>query len=459
MGDNDDPFGLQNDAGRTRIRPVNRPQRVMTGRPGSQSAARVETAPVYIRQARSGDNALVSAFSVLLGLAPELERATQPENPDVLNTRFYDNLIYSRDAAVSGGVPLARADQAAWFVAATLDDIVLNTPWGAASAWPSNPLVTKLSGEVNAGERYFELLDQLMRYPDRDPDLLELAYYGLSLGFRGRYRVQGASGEAAITQLRMQISRILSDNDAEILSPRWRGVEAPDEPPRFIIPIWSIPVFAVSLLALLYAGLGFGLSTRAERLNGLALALPPGEQASIFREPIEAAPVVEEVELPRPIEEIVAPPPLIELVPLVQANAPPALVPALDMSEDASRALVSIQADSPELFRSARADVNDIYDPLLTSIAAVLVENLDMIAGVTVVGHTDSIQSSNPLRSNQVLSEERAATVAAALVSAGFPAELITPDGRAATEPIADNGTPEGRARNRRVEIYIHKRV
>jgi type VI secretion system protein ImpK len=39
-------------------------------------------------------------------------------------------------------VPLDRADAAAWAVAALIDDLALNTPWGGASAWPRQPLVT-----------------------------------------------------------------------------------------------------------------------------------------------------------------------------------------------------------------------------------------------------------------------------------------------------------------------------
>ncbi|MEM9552338.1 MAG: type IVB secretion system protein IcmH/DotU, partial [Pseudomonadota bacterium] len=182
----DDPFGLENDAGRTRIRPVNRPRPVMTGRAGTDQAARADAAPARIQQSRAGDNELVSAFSVPIGLAPELERAHPPENPEVLRARLHENLVFSRDLAVSKGLALPRADQAAWFVAALLDDIVMNTPWGGSSSWPNQPLVTQLSGDVDAGERFFTNLDELMRFPDRDRDMLELAFYCLSLGFRGR---------------------------------------------------------------------------------------------------------------------------------------------------------------------------------------------------------------------------------------------------------------------------------
>jgi type VI secretion system protein ImpK len=146
MSDKDDPFGLSNDAGRTRIRPVR------ADRPGAPTAQGVPPSrgagpqgytppPVAergprLRVSRAHPNPLVAAFAPLLELAPELERAHAPARPDVLRLRLFSNLTEGRDAAVGMGVPLTRADQAAWFVAALLDDIALNTPWGGHSSWP-----------------------------------------------------------------------------------------------------------------------------------------------------------------------------------------------------------------------------------------------------------------------------------------------------------------------------------
>jgi type VI secretion system protein ImpK len=89
------------------------------------------------------------------------------------------------------------------------------------------------------------------------------------------------------------------------------------------------------------------------------------------------------------------------------------------------------------------------------------VENQELIGNITVVGHTDSVpvQSSNPLGTNQKLSEARAKTIMDLLVKAGVPADRIKSEGRAETEPVADNGTREGRASNRRVEVLIEKRL
>ncbi len=68
------------------------------------------------------------------------------------------------------------------------------------------------------------------------------------------------------------------------------------------------------------------------------------------------------------------------------------------------------------------------------------------------VGHTDSIGSD---AYNDRLSLRRAEAVKAYLVSKGIPADKVRTEGRGKREPVADNATPEGRAKNRRVEVTI----
>ena len=173
----DDPFGLETDPGRSRIRPAKAGARApaATHQPTASTAAFADRS-ARMRQTRASDNRLISAFSLLLGLAPELESASMVEDPETLRARLLDNLTYARDQAVSSGVPLSRADQGAWFVAALLDDIALNTPWGGQSAWPRQPLVAALYGDVDAGERFFARTDELLRFHDRDRDMLELVF-------------------------------------------------------------------------------------------------------------------------------------------------------------------------------------------------------------------------------------------------------------------------------------------
>lgn len=79
---------------------------------------------------------------------------------------------------------------------------------------------------------------------------------------------------------------------------------------------------------------------------------------------------------------------------------------------------------------------------------------------VIVEGYTDNTPVGPELRregigSNLDLSSRRADTVADALVSLGAPRTIISADGRGETNPVASNATPEGRARNRRIEVTL----
>lgn len=71
---------------------------------------------------------------------------------------------------------------------------------------------------------------------------------------------------------------------------------------------------------------------------------------------------------------------------------------------------------------------------------------------VRIVGHTDSTGSE---AINNPLSRERAESVKNFLVDRGVPASRVETAGRGEREPIASNETAEGRARNRRVEIFL----
>ena len=75
--------------------------------------------------------------------------------------------------------------------------------------------------------------------------------------------------------------------------------------------------------------------------------------------------------------------------------------------------------------------------------------NLEVIIAV---GHADW---TGPAAYNQKLSERRAEAVKAYLVSKGIPAGKVYTEGKGESQPVADNKTREGRAKNRRVEVEV----
>ncbi len=78
--------------------------------------------------------------------------------------------------------------------------------------------------------------------------------------------------------------------------------------------------------------------------------------------------------------------------------------------------------------------------------------NQNPVTTVRIIGHTDNVGSD---ATNNPLSVNRAAATRDYLVSRGVASKRIGIDGRGEQEPIADNATAAGRAKNRRVEIFV----
>ena len=71
---------------------------------------------------------------------------------------------------------------------------------------------------------------------------------------------------------------------------------------------------------------------------------------------------------------------------------------------------------------------------------------------ITILGHTDNIGSE---AANLSVSKKRASSVASYLTQCGIAKERLTHDGMGYSMPVVDNDTPENRAKNRRVEVYV----
>ncbi len=99
--------------------------------------------------------------------------------------------------------------------------------------------------------------------------------------------------------------------------------------------------------------------------------------------------------------------------------------------------------DKAELDSEAQAKLDAIIDQLKTFVS---------VKEIRITGHTDSIGTREY---NQKLSERRAEAVASYLISRGVNPKLITTAGMGEDQPVADNSTKEGRAKNRRAVIEI----
>ena len=123
---------------------------------------------------------------------------------------------------------------------------------------------------------------------------------------------------------------------------------------------------------------------------------------------------------------------------------------------DSNAQFVRVTLNGALLFDSGQSKIREDALPLVDKLSLIL-ENYDSSL-IDIEGHTDNVTISNEqYENNDVLSAYRAFAVKNyVLEKTALEAGKINATGCGEYNPVADNGTPEGRARNRRVEIKIY---
>ena len=327
---------------------------------------------------------------------------------------------------------------------AALDDVALATPWGQASGWATHSLVSTFHQEVRSGERFFDMLSSMQKEPGRYRQALEISYLCLSLGFRGRYRLD-SRGPAELDRIREGLYQLLVQlrgNWERELSPHWRGVDAPHRSLGRSVPAWVAAAVAAALL-------GFGYIIVAERVNAAGDEL----QAQLAQLRPPAPPTIDRAAPPIPP----APPPPApapDLIATVRTFLAPEIREGLVVVDgDAQRLMVRIKGRG--MFASGSSEVQPRFVTLLNRIGEALKTEKGR---VMVVGHTDN----QPIRtvrfpSNFQLSAARAQGAKDIIATATGEPARFTSAGRADSEPIGPNTTPEGREENRRIEVILYR--
>ena len=132
------------------------------------------------------------------------------------------------------------------------------------------------------------------------------------------------------------------------------------------------------------------------------------------------------------------------------ADAEAGLAKLAAVKEEARGLVITLSGSV--LFASNKSELLPSAQNRLSQVADALMANKER--KLTVEGHTDSRGSSSY---NQELSQRRADAVRSYIISRGYPGALIQASGIGEDRPVADNGSAEGRANNRRVEIIVDR--
>jgi type VI secretion system protein ImpK len=396
------------------------------------SAAGSAQAPLSLDAMMSASlNPLVSAAMPLLAAAPRVRHTARHSNPAGLKDALAEGIRKFESQARAQGLPNEQVIAARYILCTFLDESAASTPWGGSGAWSANSLLVLFHNETWGGEKVFQLLGKLAENVEGNRNLLELLYVVLALGFEGRYRVI-QNGQAQLDSVRQRLSQMLRQGRTaeKALAVRWQGETGRGQRLTDGVPLWVVATATAMLLAMVWAGLKIALAQSADPL----FAKLQGLEVKTLQ--VTAAPPPPPAPAARP-----------RLASLLQPEIAAGLVEVQDLAD---RSIVTIKGDG--FFEPGSATVASGVRTLLPRIAQALSE---VPGQILITGHTDN-QPIRTLRfpSNWHLSQERADAVQSELART-VKADRMRAEGRADSEPVADNATPAGRARNRRVEITL----
>jgi len=451
----DNPFAEPDDD-RTVFRPMPGGQRTAAraGRPPAPPPLREPVAaappPVPPPVAAGADlhtlvtafnNPIIAAAAPLLQLLARLRNTAAPPDQGDMRDRVAREMREFERRAREAGVPMEEMRPAHYALCASLDDVVLNTPWGAHGRWSQKTLSATFHGDQDASDGFFDQIRLMRQDPGKHVAVLELMYLCMALGFMGRFR-KAPDGAERMERIREQTHQLIAGargGAPQRLSEHWEGVDAAYRPKRTRFPVWVAACAVVACVAGGFVWVLQGLNQRSDAFFETALAAPPSVMPQIARPPL--------VQPPPPPPE---PPPPGAAERLGAALAGEIKQGHLAIVATPSATILRIPA--PVLFPGQNAVLARSAGPLLEHVGQALKGE----AGpVRVVGYTDN----RPFRtvkfpSNFALSDARAQAVRAALIKPVGEARLSA-EGRADADPVAPNTTAEGRETNRRLEIVL----
>ena len=380
----------------------------------------------------AGLNPLLQVAYGLLIAGSRIRVMAQHPDPAALRTALVEAVRKFETDARARALPNEQVVAGRYLLCTYVDECASSTPWGGSGAWSSQSLLILFHNEAWGGEKLFQLLGKLAENVGANRGLLELIYSILALGFEGRYRVL-QDGRAQLDAVREKLALMLREQSGtapQELSPHWAGVPAHVARLRDGIPVWVVATAALLLLALIFVGLRLAISSQSNDTFTTLQALDVK---------------------PAAMPALPPPPPPPAAAPRLSGFLKPEIDAGLvEVRDLADRSIIVIRGDG--LFDPGSAQLSAKVLPLMGRIA----EELARTPGqILVTGHTDN----QPIRSirypsNWHLSQDRAQAVKDLLATKVKP-ERIRSEGLADTQAVADNATPAGRAKNRRVEITL----
>lgn len=383
-------------------------------------------------------NRLMLEAGPILALAASIRCGRARASLEQFHTKATE-AVANFDRAIAGLYPDETRQRAKYAVCSTLDDIVQNLPGAEqdAAKWARSSMVVQTFHENIGGDRFWQLVDDMLARPSQHGELIELYHACLAAGFEGRFR-HLPDGKRRLHEIMQQLysamdhTRSLSN---QVLVQNWPGEKAPIQKVGFLSYIGLAASIAAGVLLAVFIVLLLVLKATGEESRIALAQINPGERLSLTR--IGAA--------------MPAPPAGEQSMRFKQFLAPEIQQGLVKVEEDAST--VRVRTTVGQLFRSASDQLEPGREALFQKIGKALETEKGKIS---IEGHTDSDAiKSLAFSDNVALSGARANTVALIIAKQVSDQGRIEVQAFGDSRPIESNDTAAGKSLNRRVEIVI----
>ena len=124
-------------------------------------------------------------------------------------------------------------------LASFVDETVLTNNFHLKEEWEKNPLQLEYFGEQLAGNKFFDKLLSMVKQVEQTADAVEIYYYCMLLGFKGRYGVYEQEKLLAIMQQTANALVKAGKIKPTELSPHWLANDQPKPPEKRGMPVWA----------------------------------------------------------------------------------------------------------------------------------------------------------------------------------------------------------------------------
>lgn len=206
---------------------------------------------------------LAERFAPCFTYVLKIQASSALGDPDQLRRNVKGVLNQCESEAQEAGFGTDAIEQAKFAVVALVDETILSSSWSGTNQWMKTPLQLEFYDQFDAGEVFFDRLDELAERPEENAQILEVYYLCMTLGFKGKYQLQEQGRLRELIESIAQTLEEIPETRTDELAPHGQPREQAATDVRRNIPSWVIAAAASLLGLLLYGGMYLYVTTSA----------------------------------------------------------------------------------------------------------------------------------------------------------------------------------------------------